>query len=271
MYDIQALELRAVEIRRDILELVTRGQGPAHPAPSLSCADILTALYFGVMRVDPAHPHWADRDRFILSKGHAAPALYAALAQKGYFDRSWYPTLRRCGSRLQGHPDMTKTPGVDMTTGSLGHGLSAGVGMAVGLLGDGEIQEGIVWEAAMTAGRFKLDNLIAMVDYNHMQSSGFMEDIMPMEPLRTKWESFGFHVLEMNGHNMREILDTLDRARVIKGAPVMILAHTTKGQGVSYMENDPSWHTGIPTPEQYRQAMSELDAARDRILGGGAR
>ena len=285
MYDIQALELKAVQIRRDILELVTRGQGPAHPAPSLSCADILTALYFGVLRVDPANPQWADRDRFILSKGHAAPALYAALAEKGYFDRSWFPTLRRCGSRLQGHHDMTKTPGVDMTTGSLGHGLSAGVGMAVGLklrrqkanvyvlLGDGEIQEGIVWEAAMTAGRFKLDNLIAMVDYNHIQSSGFMEDIMPMEPLRTKWESFGFHVLEMNGHNMREILDTLERAKVIKGAPVMIIAHTTKGQGVSYMENDPSWHTGIPTPEQYRQAMAELDAVQERILtlGGSAR
>lgn len=279
MNDVRLLELKALDIRRSILELCVRGQGPAHPAPSLSCADILTALYYAIMKVNPQNPQDMDRDRFILSKGHAAPALYAVLAEKGYFSKTWFPTLRRCGSRLQGHPDMRKTPGVDMTTGSLGHGLSAGVGMALGmklrrqkrfvyvLLGDGEIQEGIVWEAALSAGAFHLDNLIAIVDYNHIQSSGFMEDIIPMEPLRQKWEAFGFQVLEMNGHNMREIVDTLERAKIIKGKPVMIIAHTTKGKGISYMENEPSWHTGIPSPEQYAQAIAEFDAAREKILG----
>ena len=277
LYDIRALELKAVDVRQDIIELCVQGQGPAHPAPSLSCADILTALYYGVMHVTPEAPQDPCRDRFILSKGHAAPALYAVLAEKGYFDKSWFPTLRRCGSRLQGHPDMKKTPGVDMTTGSLGHGLSAGVGMALGmrlrgqrssvyvLMGDGEIQEGIVWEAALSAGAFHLDNLIAIVDYNHIQSSGFMETIIPMEPLRAKWEAFGFHVLAMNGHNMREIVDTLERAKEMKGKPALIIAHTTKGKGVSYMENEPSWHTGIPNAEQYAQAISELEARRRAI------
>lgn len=277
---IQELELKAVDIRQDIIDLCTFGQGPAHPAPSLSCADIVTALYFKEMRINPQEPKWPKRDRFILSKGHAAPALYGALAERGYFDKSWFPTLRRCGSKLQGHPDMTKTPGVDMTTGSLGHGLSAGVGMAMGLklrnwdshvyvlLGDGESQEGMVWEAAMTAGNFHLDNLTAIIDYNHIQSSGFLEGIMSLEPLRDKWEAFGFHVLEMNGHNMREIVDTLERARVIKGKPVLIIAHTTKGKGVSYMENQPSWHTGIPTEEQYQQAQKEFAYAREQIEKG---
>ena len=278
MHDFRSLELKAIDIRRDIIELCVRGQGPAHPAPSLSCADILTALYFEIMNVNPQNPRDPNRDCFILSKGHAAPALYSVLAEKGFFDKSWFSTLRRCGSKLQGHPDMKKTPGVDMTTGSLGHGLSAGVGMAYGIklrkqkrfvyvvLGDGEIQEGIVWEAALSAGAFHLDNLIAIVDYNHIQSSGFMEEIIPMEPLRAKWEAFGFSVLEMNGHNMHEIVDTIERAKVIKGKPIMIIAHTTKGKGVSYMENEPSWHTGIPTPEQYAQAMTEFDAAREKIM-----
>lgn len=274
----KALELQAVEVRRDILEMAFRGQGPSHPAPSLSCADLLTALFFQEMRVDPNNPEWEDRDRFILSKGHAAPALYAVLGEKGYFDKSWFPTLRRCGSRLQGHPDMLKTPGVDMTTGSLGHGLSAAIGMAYGLklrknrarvftvLGDGELQEGVVWEAAMTAGNYRLDNLVAIVDYNHIQSSGFVDNVMRLEPLRGKWESFGFRVIEINGHDMRCIVDALRLAAEMKGMAIVIIAHTTKGKGVSYMENVPSWHTGIPTRAEYEQAIRELDAARNAIL-----
>ena len=269
MYDIQALELKAVQIRRDILELVTRGQGPAHPAPSLSCADILTALYFGVLRVDPANPQWTDRDRFILSKGHAAPALYAALAEKGYFDRSWFPTLRRCGSRLQGHPDMTKTPGVDMTAGSLGNGLSVGVGMALSgklhhqdymtyvMLGDGEIQEGMVWEAAMAASHHDLKNLVAIVDCNGVQINGWVNDIMTVEPLADKWRAFGWKVVEVNGHNMKDVLTALHTAKTMRH-PTAILMRTVKGKGVSFMEDDSVWHGSAPDDEQMVKAIAEI-------------
>lgn len=277
---LDALRRTAVQLRLDIMELVYRGQGPAHPAPSLSCADILTALYFDCMHLRPQEPRWADRDRFILSKGHAAPALYAALARRGYFSPELYPTLRRRGSMLQGHPDMNKTPGVDMTSGSLGNGLAAGVGMAYTLkvlqkrksnvyvlLGDGETQEGIVWEAALSAAKYRLDNLVAIVDYNHIQSGGFQEDIMPMEPMADKWKAFGFRVLEVNGHDLQALTAAFAHAREMKGMSTLVLAHTTKGKGVSFMENVPAWHSRIPTEAEYIQAVAELTALQAQLGG----
>ena len=243
MTDIKQLELKAVDVRIDIMEMVSKGKGSAHPAPSLSCADILTVLYYNIMNVRPDEPDWPDRDRLILSKGHACPALYSVLENKGYFPREEIYSLRGCRSILQGHPDMKKTPGVDMTSGSLGHGLAAGVGMAIGLrlrkslanvyviLGDGEIQEGVVWEAAMSASKYRLSNLIAVLDYNHLQSSGFVEDNMPIEPVADKWRAFGFKVLEVNGHDIQALIQTFELAKTIKGGPVLIIAHTTKVTG----------------------------------------
>ncbi|MCL2000790.1 MAG: transketolase, partial [Planctomycetes bacterium] len=228
-------------------------------------------LYFRVMRLgDRTNPH-ADRDRFILSKGHAAPVIYAALAELGYFPKNWLPTLRRLGSKLQGHPDMKKTPGVDMTAGSLGNGLSAGVGMALYakirnwnsqiyvMLGDGEIQEGLVWEAALSAPNQKLDNLIAIIDYNHLQSCGSTDAISQLEPLVDKWRSFGWHTFEINGHDMADIVNRLEIAAQYQGRPIAIVAHTVKGKGISFMENDNAWHQKTPTQEQYEQAMRELE------------
>jgi transketolase len=257
-------------IRKDIVDIAYKAGGPSHPGPALSCTDIVTALYFKIMNIRPDDPHWEDRDRLILSKGHACPVIYAALAEKGYFDKGWLYTLRQIGSKLQGHPDMNKTPGIDMTSGSLGHGLSAGLGMALALkikkkkskvfviLGDGELQEGLVWEAAMAAPRLRADNLIAIVDYNHFQSCGSTEEILPLEPLADKWKAFGWRVLEMNGHNMDDIVNKLEMACMFIGKPTVIIAHTVKGKGVSYMENDNTWHQKTPTEEQYIQAMKEL-------------
>jgi transketolase len=261
---------KAREIRKDIIEIAYKAGGPAHPAPALSCADILAALYFRIMKIDPANPRWEERDRFILSKGHACPVLYATLAERGYFDKSLLYTARRLNSKLQGHPDMNKTPGVDMTSGSLGNGLSAGLGIAMALklkkihsnvfvlLGDGELQEGENWEAAMAAPRFGIDNLIAIVDYNHLQSCGYTDQTLPLEPLSDKWEAFGWKVFEMNGHNMADIVDKLEMAVRFQGRPTVLIAHTTKGKGVSFMENQVAWHCGIPTQEQYERALAEL-------------
>jgi transketolase len=262
---------KAREIRKDIIEIAYKAQGPSHPAPALSCTDIVTALYFKIMKIDPSNPQWEKRDRFILSKGHACPVLYSALAERGYFDKSLLYSVRRINSLLQGHPVMGKTPGVDMTSGSLGNGLSIGLGIAVALkmkqiqsnvfvvLGDGESQEGEIWEAAMAAPQLGADNLIAIIDYNHLQSGGKTDEILSLEPLADKWEAFGWKVFEMNGHNMEEIVAKLEMAVSFKGRPVVLIAHTVKGKGVSFMENQAAWHAKIPTQAEYEQAIRELD------------
>jgi transketolase len=268
--DINNLIDKAREIRKDIIEIAYKAQGPSHPGPALSCADIVAALYFKIMKIDPANPRWEERDRFILSKGHACPVLYAALAERGYFDKSLLYSVRHLNSKLQGHPDMTKTPGVDMTSGSLGNGLSAGLGIAMALrikkihsnvfvlLGDGELQEGENWEAAMAAPRFEVDNLVAIIDYNHLQSGGKTDEILSLEPLQDKWEAFGWKVFEMNGHNMEDIVAKLELAVGFQGQPTMLIAHTIKGKGVSYMENNHAWHARTPTQAEYEQAVKEL-------------
>jgi transketolase len=268
--DTKNLIEKAREIRKDIMEIAYKALGPNHVAPALSCADIMTALFFKIMKIDPANPHWEERDRFILSKGHACPVLYATLAERGYFDKRLLPTVRHINSTLQGHPDMNKTPGVDMTSGSLGNGLSVGLGMALALkikqipsnvfviLGDGESQEGEVWEAAMATPRQGADNLIAIVDYNHLQSGGKTDEILSLEPLRDKWEAFGWKVFEMNGHNMEDIVTKLEMAVGFKGRPTVLIAHTIKGKGVSFMENNNAWHARIPTLAEYEQALTEL-------------
>jgi transketolase len=269
--DIINLIKKAREIRKDIIEIAYKAQGPSHPGGSLSSADIITALYFKIMKIDPANPRWEERDRLILSKGHACPVLYSALAERGYFDKNLLYTVRHLNSKLQGHPDMTKTPGIDMTSGSLGNGISCGLGMALALkcqqilrnvfviMGDGELQEGMVWEAAMAAPRLGLDNLVVIIDYNHLQSCGYLEEIISLEPLRAKWEDFGWKVFEMNGHNMDDTVNTLEMAVRFKGKPTVVIAHTTKGKGVSYMENNVAWHCKVPTEEQYEQALRELE------------
>ncbi|MEG6615140.1 transketolase [Peptococcaceae bacterium 1198_IL3148] len=266
---LQQLQSIAKVIRRDIVTMLGEA-GSGHPGGSLSATDIVTALYFAVMRINPDEPKWADRDRFVLSKGHAAPVLYAALAERGYFEPAHLKTLRKLGSKLQGHPDMNKVPGVDMSTGSLGQGLSAANGMALAgkldqkdyrvyvLLGDGEAQEGQVWEAAMLAGHYKLDNLTAFLDHNKMQIDGPIEDVMSPEPLADKWRSFGWHVIEIDGHNMEQILNAVAEAQQTKGKPTMILAQTVKGKGVSFMENQVGWHGKAPSAEQVEQALQEL-------------
>jgi transketolase len=271
--EINNLINKAREIRKDIIEIAYKAQGASHPAPALSCADILAALYFKIMKIDPANPRWEKRDRFILSKGHACPVLYATLAERGYFDKNLLYSVRRLNSKLQGHPDMNKTPGVDMTSGSLGNGLSTGLGIAMALkirkihsnvfvlLGDGELQEGENWEAIMAAPKFGIDNIIAIIDYNHLQSCGYTDQTLPLEPLRDKWEAFGWKVFEMNGHNMEDIVNKLEMAVRFQGRPTVAIAHTVKGKGVSFMENVVAWHCGIPTPEQYEQAIRELDQA----------
>ena len=267
--DIKYLKEKANNIRKDIIQMIYKANA-GHPGGSLSAADIVTALYFHVMQIDPQNPNWEARDRFILSKGHACPVWYAALAEKGYFDMVHLNTLRKFHSILQGHPDMQKTTGIDMTSGSLGNGLSAGIGMALAakrnrlnycvyvLLGDGEIQEGIVWEAAMSAAHYRLDNLIAIVDYNGLQVDGWTKEVMDIHPVVEKWEAFGWNTIEIDGHNMIEILDAFQKAHKIKG-PVVIVAHTVKGKGVSFMENVAVWHGLAPNDDQVKQALEELE------------
>ena len=266
---VEELEKMAVIIRCDIIDMICTAAA-GHPGGSLSAADVVTALYFRVMRIDPERPDWPDRDRFILSKGHACPVWYAALAERGYFDKSHLKTLRQMGSILQGHPDMLKTPGIDMTAGSLGHGLPAGLGMALSgklqqkdyhvfvVIGDGESQEGSIWEASMAAPNFKLDNLTAILDYNHLQNDYSVADIMPIHPVVDKWQAFGWHVIEIDGHNMQQVVAALEEAKSHKGAPTMIVANTVKGKGVSYMENVCEWHGKAPCQEEADQALEEL-------------
>jgi len=266
---LQQLQSAAKVIRRDIVTMLAEA-GSGHPGGSLSAADIVTALYFEVMNVNPEQPKWPERDRFVLSKGHAAPVLYAALAERGYFEPAELKTLRKLGSRLQGHPDMKKLPGVEMSTGSLGQGFSAANGMALAgkvdkkdyrvyvLLGDGEIQEGQVWEAAMLASHYKLDNLTAFLDYNGLQIDGPTEEVMSSGSLADKWRAFGWHVIEIDGHDIKQILEAVEKAKVTTGQPTLILAHTIKGKGVSFMENQVGWHGKAPNAEQVQQALEEL-------------
>ena len=266
---VEELKQMAATIRCDIIEMICTAQA-GHPGGSLSATDVVTALYFRLMRIDPANPGWEDRDRFILSKGHACPVWYAALAERGYFDKSHLGTLRQLNSILQGHPDMHKTPGIDMTAGSLGHGLSVGVGMALAgklqkkdyhvwvVIGDGEAQEGSIWEAAMAAAKWKLDNLTAILDRNNLQNDFYVDDLMPIEPLADKWRAFGWNTEEIDGHNMEEIVPALERAKAFQGAPSILIASTVKGKGVSYMENVCEWHGKAPSREQADQALDEI-------------
>ena len=266
---IQELEAIARELRCLALQAIHKA-GSGHAGGSLSAADLITALYFSVLNIDPQRPDWPDRDRMVLSKGHGAPILYAALAKRGYFPVEELWTLRKLGSRLQGHPDMRKTPGIDATTGSLGQGISVAVGMALGakvqhkdhrvyaITGCGEQQEGQVWEAAMCAAHYCLDNLIGIVDYNTLQIDGCNAEIMQIAPLADKWRAFGWRVMEIDGHDMAQILDALTEARNTLGKPSAIIAHTIKGKGVSFMENQVKWHSSIVTKEFYDQAMVEL-------------
>lgn len=266
---IEKLEKIAKRIRIEVIKMIYKAQS-GHPGGSLSIADIMAVLYFHVMRIDPHNPHWADRDRFILSKGHACPAWYASLALRGFFSIKELSFLRSLGSSLQGHPDMRKTKGVDITTGSLGNGLSAGIGMALAakldkknyrvyiLLGDGELDEGIVWEGAAFARKYKLDNLVAIVDYNGLQFDGPTEKVMPLEPLVDKWQAFGWYVLEINGHNIPQILSAVETSSQIKDKPAVIIAHTIKGKGVSFMENKVNWHGKAPDKAQFKQALNEI-------------
>jgi transketolase len=268
-YTVEDLQGIARKLRRHVISMISTA-GSGHPGGSLSAADIVTALYFRVMRHDPSNPHWPDRDRFILSKGHAAPVLYAALAECGYFPLEWLTTLRKTGTCLQGHTDSRLTPGVDMSAGSLGQGLSVGIGMALAarldrkdyrtyvLLGDGECQEGQVWEAAMFAPNYSLDNLTAIVDYNGLQLDGFTRQIMDLEPFVEKWRSFKWEVLQVDGHDMHQLVEALNKAAQVKGKPVVIVARTVKGKGVSFMENNVDWHGKAPDRAQTEIALQEL-------------
>jgi transketolase len=265
------LRKRSYQLRQDALNMIASANS-GHPGGSLSAMDLITALYFKVLRHDPKNPHWVDRDRFILSKGHACPALYAALGEAGYFDKALFPTFRQLNSPLQGHPELGKLAGVEASTGSLGQGLSIGLGLAEGariqkkayrtfvLTGDGELDEGQVWEAALYAGARGLDNLVAIVDVNGQQLDNTTEKILSLEPLAGKWRAFNWHVIEIDGHDFEAILKAFDAAAATKGRPSVILAHTTKGKGVSFMENNLEWHGACPNPEQLAQALDELRA-----------
>jgi len=263
------LEQKAKLLRRYVINMIATA-GSGHPGGSLSATDIVTALYFKVMHHDPKNPQWPDRDRFVLSKGHAAPILYATLAECGYFPVEELSTLRKLGSRLQGHTDRTLTPGVEMSAGSLGQGLSYGIGIALAarldkksyrtfvLLGDGECDEGQVWEAAMFAPHHRVDNITAIVDHNDLQLDGRTCDIMGLEPLGDKWRAFNWHVLEINGHDMKAIVQALNKAADTRGKPTVIIAHTIKGKGVSFMEGNVDFHGKAPSPQETEQALKEL-------------
>ena len=256
-------------LRRDIVTMIARA-GSGHPGGSLSAVEIIATLYWRVLRHRPSDPLWPDRDRFIMSKGHAAPVLYAVLAERGYFPREELDTLRRLGSHLQGHADRNATHGVEMSSGSLGQGLSFAVGCALAarldkaswrvyaLLSDGECDEGQTWEAAMSAPKFRLDNLTAIVDNNGLQLSGFNKDIMPLDPLNQKWADFGWEVLEIDGHDLDQVFAAIKKAQQVKGKPAVIIAHTVKGKGVSFMENNVDFHGKAPSAEQLEKALKEL-------------
>ena len=267
--NVEALKKIAKEVRKGIIEEVYNAKS-GHPGGSLSCADILTVLYFNQMNIDDKKPDGENRDRLVLSKGHASPALYSVLAQKGYFDKEKLQTFRKIGSNLQGHPDMKKIPGVDMTTGSLGQGLSVAVGMAIAskmnkagckiycIVGDGEIEEGQIWEATMAASKNELDNLCVILDNNNLQIDGEIDKVGGMNNITEKFLSFGFNVINIDGHNIDSIIDAFTTARQTKGKPTIIIAKTIKGKGISFMENKASWHGKAPSEEEYNMAMSEL-------------
>ena len=269
---LNSLKKIASDIRLDILEEV-HSASSGHPGGSLSIADIMTYLYFVEMNVDPKNPKMADRDRLVLSKGHTAPALYAALAEKGFFDKAALSTLRQADSFLQGHPDMKGTPGVDMSTGSLGLGFSSACGMALAakvdgknyrtytIIGDGESEEGQIWEAAMFAAHYKLDNLCVILDFNNLQIDGPVTEVMNPTPHDKKFEAFGFHVISIDGHDFEQIEKAFAEARTVKGKPTAIIAHTVKGKGVSFMEDQVGWHGSAPNDEQYAAAVAEIKAS----------
>jgi transketolase len=264
------MEAIAKRLRRHIITMIGKA-GSGHPGGSLSAVEILTALYFKVLRHKPSDPKWLDRDRFILSKGHAAPALYATLAECGYFPIDELLTLRQMDSRLQGHTDRTVTPGVEMSAGALGQGLSFAIGVALAgrlnskdyrtyvLLGDGECDEGQVWEGAMAAAHFKVDNLVAIVDNNGQQIDGWNRDVMNLEPFNKKWRAFGWHVIEVDGHSIPRLIQAFDQAKKIKRQPTVVIAHTVKGKGVSFMENNPDFHGKAPNAEEVKLALKELE------------
>lgn len=270
---IERLEQKAKAIRADIVKMIHKA-GEGHPGGSLSAADIVTALYFHFMRIDSKNPDWEDRDRFIMSKGHACPVWYSALTELGFYPRSALDTLRKLGSPFQGHPDMSISPGVDMSAGSLGHGLSIGVGMALMgkldkrdytvyvLLGDGELNEGQIWEAAMCAAKYHLDNLVAIVDYNRLQIDGPTDKVMPLDPLGDKWRAFNWRVFEIDGNDMTQVVEAIEAARKRRGLPSVIIANTLKGKGVSYMEGQVDWHGGKVIDD------SLLEIALNDIQGG---
>ena len=267
---IVSLKNKATEIRRRIIEMLAKAAS-GHPGGSLSSADIIACLYFDVLRHNPKEPRWPDRDRFHLSKGHCCPALYAALSICGYFPKDELWKLRKINSLLQGHPDK-RTPGIEVASGSLGQGLSVALGMALAarldakdyrvycLMGDGEIQEGNIWEAAMAAAHYKVDNLCGIVDYNHFQIDGRIEEIMNLEPLANKWESFGWHVIQCDGHNIHELLEAFAKAKEIKLKPTVIIANTVKGKGVSFMEHVVDFHGRAPSEKEREIALKELEA-----------
>lgn len=267
--DISELEEITKKIRRGIIEAVYKAKS-GHPGGSLSIAELMTVLYFNEMNVNENNPKWEDRDRFVLSKGHCSPALYSCLAERGFFNKDLLATVRKIDSNLQGHPEMNKIPGVDMTTGSLGQGLSAANGMAIAgkldnknyrvytILGDGEINEGQIWEAAMAASHYKLDNLCVIIDKNNLQIDGRTYEVMSSDPLDEKFKSFGFEVITIDGNNILEIMKAFAKARTTKNKPTCIIAGTIKGKGVSFMEDRVEWHGKSPNEEQYNQAMREL-------------
>lgn len=268
---IPELQNKCVDLKKHVIDMIYKAQS-GHPGGSLSIADFVTACYWHAMDVDPKNPRWPDRDRFVLSKGHTCPAQYAALAMRGFFDMSVLDTLRKEGSILQGHPDMKKCPGIDISTGSLGQGFACAVGMALAAkldgksyrvfsaLGDGECDEGEIWEAAGTAHKYKLDNLIAFVDWNNLQLDGTCDEVMPLVDIAEKFRAFGFEVWQINGNDMEEVVKALDEAMAShNGLPKCIVGKTVKGSGVSFMENQCSWHGTAPNTEQYEQAMAELD------------
>ena len=273
---IQELKSMSKVIRKDIVTMLTESAS-GHPGGSLSIADIVTILYFDEMNIDPKNPKDPNRDRFVLSKGHAAPVLYSALARRGYFDPAELTTLRKFGSNLQGHPNMNDLPGIDMSTGSLGQGISAAVGMAIAgkldnadyrvytLLGDGEIQEGQVWEASMLAAHRKLDNLVVIVDNNNLQIDGAITEVNSPYPIDKKFEAFNFHVINIDGNDFDQIDAAFKEAKTVKGQPTAIIAKTVKGKGVSFMENQVGWHGKAPNDEEYKIAMEELEKAGEAL------
>lgn len=276
-YSIEALEKKANDIRQDIIRMLEHA-GSGHSAGPLGLADIFTALYFDVLKHDPKNPDWDERDILILSNGHCVPVRYAAMAEAGYFDKKELMTLRKLGSRLQGHPERQRLPGLESTSGPLGSGLSQACGLALAqrmdgqrhrwiyvVMGDGEQDEGNVWEAAMLASKYKLSNIIAITDRNNIQIDGFTEHVMPLEDFKAKWEGFGWHVIEIDGNNVEAIIDACAMGRAVENQPVMIVAHTIPGKGVDFMENDFHWHGSPPDAKQAKEALHELRTLRGKI------